>query len=261
MNMQSTARNIRKRIIEVSYEKQTPHIGSSLSCVEILLASYKFKLDQQRIGNENCKVVFSKGHAALAVYATLVELKELDSTSLHQYNNSGSHLYGHVSHKASNIVELSTGSLGHGLPYAIGLCLGQKLNQEEPALVITIMSDGECDEGTTWESALIASHYNLSNLTVIIDRNGLQSLNSTEQTLALEPLREKWVAFGWDVTEVDGHNVNEIYDLLKIGEKPRCIIANTHKGNGVSFMKDSVLWHYKSPSSSEYQTAIVEIDS
>lgn len=259
--MQSTARNIRRRIVEVSYEKQTPHIGSSLSCVEILLASYKFKLDQQKKGNSNCKIVFSKGHAALAVYATLVELKELDPAILDHYNSSGSHLYGHVSHKASNNIELSTGSLGHGLPYAIGLCLGQTLNQEEPAPIITIMSDGECDEGTTWESALIASHHNLNNLTVIIDRNGLQSLKTTEQTLALEPLREKWIAFGWEVIEVDGHDVNKIYELLKIGEKPKCIIANTHKGNGVSFMKDSVLWHYKSPSSSEYQSAIEEIDS
>ena len=254
------AKKIRKSILTVSHAKQSPHVGSCLSCVEILISAYGTKYEFKQNGNDNCKVVFSKGHASLALYCTLVEFGALPQVALEQYNESNSHYYGHVSHKASTDIELSTGSLGHGLPFAIGLALSNKYKLVPNVPVITIMSDGECDEGTTWESALLASHLGLSNLIVVVDRNRLQSLTSTEETLQLEPFAKKWESFGWEVFEVDGHNVGSLSELLKIGNRPRCIIANTHKGYGVSFMRDSVDWHYKSPNDVQFADALDDIE-
>ena len=259
-NSKDLAMRVRKSILEISYRTQSPHLGSSLSCVELLLAAYETKLKLAAIGNSNCKVVFSKGHASLAVYCTLMELGILPISIREKYNQPESHFYGHVSHKASEQIELSTGSLGHGLPFAIGLALGQKMHGYTEAPIIAILSDGECDEGTTWESALIANQFNLNNVIVIIDRNELQSLSSTEDTLKLEPLAEKWQSFGWEVVEADGHNLDALHESIRIGNQPKCIIARTHKGNGVTFMRDSVLWHYKSPNKLEYEEAIKELE-
>jgi transketolase len=146
------------------------------------------------------------------------------------------------------------------LPYGLGIALSRKRNSVT-GKVYVIISDGECDEGTTWESALIANQHNLDNLIVIIDRNRIQSLAGTEETLKLEPLADKWRAFGWDVSEVDGHNYEEIQDSLNARQKPKCIIANTVKGKGVDFMEDTVLWHYKSPNEQELTAALAQIDA
>jgi transketolase len=259
-NFSTIAKNIRRNILSVSYTKKSPHIGSSLSCVEILIAAYNLKLRLEGEGTTQCKVVFSKGHASLAVYCTLVELGMLPLESLDQYNEPSSHYYGHVSHKSSPYVELSTGSLGHGLPFALGLALANKLNLKVESPVIVIISDGECDEGTTWESALLANQFQLSNLIVVVDRNRLQSLATTEQTLKLEPFGAKWESFGWDVFDVNGHDTEMLTSLMKVGIKPRCIIANTKKGRGVSFMENSIAWHYKSPTSQELTEALKELE-
>lgn len=250
---------IRKRILEVAHKSQSPHVGSSLSCVEITLATYLSKLLLAKSGQGNSRVIFSKGHASLALYATLENLGLVEPSQLDSYNLNGSHFYGHVSKLATDQVELTTGSLGHGLPFAVGLSIGDQLSVEKNRSTFVIMSDGECDEGTTWESALIASHFQLRNFYVVIDRNRLQSLEDTETTLALEPFAEKWKSFGWDVVEVDGHSPEMLMSALQGANKPRCVIASTHKGQGVSFMRDKILWHYRPPGDKELELALSEL--
>ena len=169
---------------------------------------------------------------------------------------NGAPLGGHITSLGVKGVELSTGSLGHGLPYGVGIAIGKK-RAEITGKVFVVMSDGECDEGTTWESALLANHHNLDNLVVIVDRNRIQSLRSTEETLKLEPFAEKWQAFGWEVTEIDGHDYSQITESLSTkNSRPLVIIANTTKGKGIKFMENSVLWHYKSPSEDDLQVAL-----
>ena len=183
---------------------------------------------------------------------------------LKTHYQNGSDLSGHVSHKGIPGVELSTGSLGHGLPVAAGMALSAKIDCRDHR-VFALMSDGECDEGSNWEAILFSSHHKLDNLVAIIDRNRLQSINSTEETLALEPFVDKWRAFGWDVVEVDGHDHYELFKVCTKREsasgKPLCVIANTTKGKGVSFMEDQVLWHYRSPQGDEYDAAILELEN
>ena len=169
-------------------------------------------------------------------------------------------LGGHPNHLVPG-VELSTGSLGHGLPYATGIALAKK-KLGYGGQVFVIMSDGELDEGTTWESALFAQHNNLCNLTVIVDRNFLQSLESTESTLSLEPLDEKFRSFNWEVETIDGHDHIKLINVLsKTQLKPKLIIAETIKGKGVSFMENEVKWHYKSPNQEEFEKALKEIEN
>ena len=157
------------------------------------------------------------------------------------------------------VINLSTGSLGHGLPFSVGRALAKKrLGVEGQSFVI--LSDGECDEGSNWEAALLASHHELENLSVVVDRNFLQSLKSTEETVRLEPLAEKWLAFNWDVSIVDGHSHEELHEaIFRKSNMPKLTIANTTKGHGVSFMENSVPWHYKSPNAEELASALNEI--
>jgi transketolase len=159
-------------------------------------------------------------------------------------------------------VEFSTGSLGHGLPVATGMALAAKINEDEH-MVYVLMSDGECDEGSNWEAALFATHHKLDNLVIIIDRNKLQSIHSTEDTLGLEPFVDKWQAFGWNVIDIDGHNFAQLIMACnsKVKGKPLCIIANTTKGKGISFMENQVLWHYRSPQDEEFEAAMKELNN
>jgi transketolase len=251
--------NIRKRLLEVAHKTRSPHVGSALSCVEIVFAAYLQKLRHTPDDYWKTQVVFSKGHAALALYATLEELRLIDPNSLDFYNDDDSQFYGHVSSSASPHIELTTGSLGHGLPFALGIALANRLSGNLDVKTIVIMSDGECNEGTTWESALIANHHELKDFYVVIDRNRIQSLGDTEATLALEPFASKWQSFGWEIHEIDGHNVEALNAALCGATRPRCIIANTHKGNGVSFMTDQVLWHYRPPNADELRDALAEL--
>jgi len=178
---------------------------------------------------------------------------------LDTHYQNGSVLSGHVSHKGVPGVEFSTGSLGHGLPISVGIALSD-INIEQYK-VVCLLGDGECNEGSIWESALLASHHNLSNLTVIIDANKFQSIKTTNETLNLEPFAQKWSAFGWEVHEVDGHNIDELRSALSMKNdcKPKCIIANTIKGKGVSFMENNILWHYRSAQDDEFKNAMNEL--
>ena len=251
-------RSARVSIVEMTSLAKSAHVGSSLSVVEILLASYS------HVGtiNSTSRVFLSKGHAAAALYSVLAELGFITKDMLATYCADGSLLSGHASHNGIPAIPLSTGSLGHALPVAAGVALNDKL-LSLPDETVVILSDGECDEGSNWEAALFAAHHKLSNLKVIIDRNGLQSITTTESTLSLEPLSEKWKSFGWEVRVCDGHNVDDLLSALRganpRNEKPLVIIASTTKGKGVSFMEDRNVWHYRSPSSNDVDLARKEL--
>lgn len=251
----------RTLILQMAHRAKTSHLGSSLSVVDILSVLYSgaANIYPNNFNDRNRDfVLFSKGHAAAAFYSILALKGFFPIKLLETYCTDGSVLGGHVTHGGKPGVELSTGSLGHGLPYGIGIAMSQSRSGSN-AKTFVIMSDGECDEGTTWESALLAQQFQLSNLIVIIDRNRLQSLTGTEQTLALEPFAEKWKAFNWNVITIDGHSHNQIRKSLISQTGPLCVIAETTKGKGVSFMENSVLWHYRSPSDDELAKALQEL--
>jgi transketolase len=193
-------------------------------------------------------VLVSKGHAAAGVYAVLNQFNVVPDSWIDDYCKNGSRLGGHVTSTNVPVLELSTGSLGHGLPFGVGRALAKK-RKAEIGQVFVILSDGECDEGSNWEAALLAGHLELGQLIVFIDRNRLQSLDETEKTIALEPLGEKWRAFNWDVNEIDGHNLEQLTEAVngQSSNKPRLFICNTIKGKGVNFMENSVKWHYRPP--------------
>jgi transketolase len=258
------ANKIRKHALMMTSLGGSSHIGSIFSISDILAVLYgsilKFKSsDPEWIDRD--RFILSKGHAGAGVYAALAENNFFPKAKLKTHYQDGSDLSGHVSHKGIPGVEFSTGSLGHGLPVSAGIALAAKINKKNYG-VFVLMSDGECDEGSNWEAILFAAHHNLNNLVVIVDRNMLQSINSTEDTLALEPFASKWKAFGWNVCEVNGHAHQEISDAImhkESSKKPLCIIANTIKGKGVSFMENQTLWHYRTAKGDEYESALKEL--
>jgi transketolase len=251
------AQAARYDILRMTHSAKASHVGSGLSCIDILSVLYHSiaNIDpEDPTYPDRDRIIISKGHAAAAVYAVLANKGFFSKTELAEYCKNGSRLIGHVTTTVPG-VEFSTGSLGHGLPFSVGLALaGQR--DHSTRRIFTLLSDGELDEGSNWESALIANHYDLKNLTVIIDRNRLQSLTTTEETIALEPLAAKWEAFGWDVLSVDGHNHEALSESLTTKQqKPTCIIAETTKGKGVPFMENKVLWHYRSPNDDDLAAA------
>ena len=234
-------KNIRINILKKTFDAQTSHIGSCFSIVEILYVMYFLKLKKKDT------FVLSKGHAALALYSTLFEKKILSKKIFNSYGKNNSNLMSHVSHKVKG-VEFSTGSLGHGLPYAVGKALGEKINGTKNKVYV-IISDGELNEGTTWESLLFASFHKLDNLYIIVDYNKIQSLDFVKNVLNIEPLNKKIKSFNCNVKTIDGHNVKNIFQSLKLqkNKKPNFIIANTIKGKGIDFMENTISWHYKAP--------------
>ena len=251
----------RQEILKMTSKAKASHVGSALSVIDTLSVIYS---GVANIGPSNMNksdrdvVILSKGHAASAIYSILALKGFFSIQWLEQYCGDGAPLGGHVTSKGVPGVELSTGSLGHGLPYGLGIALSRK-RSSVPGRVFVVMSDGECDEGTTWESALLANHHELDNLTVVVDRNGIQSLKETELTLRLEPFAQKWKSFGWDVHEIDGHDYQELTRSLIEQSKPTVVIAKTIKGKGVSFMEHSVLWHYRPPNDEELSRALTEV--
>ena len=237
------------------------HVGSSLSVIDILAVLYGkvANISPQNLSEpERDIVLVSKGHAAAGVYSILAHTGFFPLDWLDDYCVDGSRLGGHVTAGVPG-VELSTGSLGHALAFGVGIAISAR-RDESKRNVYVILSDGECDEGSIWESALVAAHHDLGNLTVIIDRNGLQSLTTTELTLKLEPLSDKWAAFGWHVKEVDGHNHTQLIEALSsVSDKPTVVLAHTIKGNGVDFMENKVAWHYKSPNKNELANALAQL--
>jgi len=253
MQLKHIAKKIRIRILKLSNSAKSSHIGSSLSIVEILVVLYKFFIQKKNI------FILSKGHACLAYYCVLQKFGYFSDKILKSYGKNNTILLSHVSHKVPG-VDFSTGSLGHGLPYATGRALAEKINKTSNKIFVLI-SDGELNEGTTWESLLFAAHHKLDNLIIIVDYNKIQSLDFAKNVLKLEPLNKKFKSFGCNVKNINGHNFNQIYRsfLVKKNKKPTIIIANTIKGKGVSFMENSILWHYKFPNEKELDIALKEL--
>jgi len=209
------------------------------------------------------RFILSKGHGCGSVYAVLAERGFFPMKWLDTFFQDGSHLMGHITHHGVPGVEASTGSLGHGLSIGCGMALAGKRDARDYR-VFVMLSDGECDEGSTWEPALFAPHHRLDNLIAIVDYNKIQSLGRVEDVIDLEPLGDKWRAFGWAVQEIDGHDFQQIEDaLLSIpfkSQQPSCIIAHTVKGKGVSFMENQLIWHYYSPDKEELAQALAELE-
>lgn len=267
MDTENLAAKIRLHILNMTSRGKSSHIGSGLSIADLLAVLYGeiLNIDPKEPTNDSRdRFILSKGHAGAAVYATLAECGFFPVEKLLTHYQNGSDLSGHVSHKGIPGVELSTGSLGHGLSVGTGMALRAKLDDLAHKIFV-LLSDGECDEGSNWEAILFAPHHQLDNLVVIIDYNKLQSLATVAETLALEPFTDKWKTFGWAVKEIDGHNHSQILESLKNipfeSGKPSCIIAHTIKGKGVSFMENQVLWHYRNAQGEEYAEALKELQT
>jgi len=258
------ARAVRLNVVRMVNKGGSSHIGSVLSIVDILAVLYgrvmNYDVNNPKLETRD-RFILSKGHAGAGVYATLAEVGFFDKSELLNHCQDGSRFSGHVSHKDIPGVEFSTGALGHGFSVAAGMALRAKLDNLDYR-IFTILGDGELDEGSNWEAFMFSAHKNLNNLCVIVDRNNLQSIDTTENTLALEPLVEKVRSFGWHVQELDGHNHAVLEKaLVKHSKKPLCIIANTTKGKGVSYMENSIEWHYKTPEGSQFEQAINELEA
>ena len=251
--MNKITKDIRINILKLTYKAKSSHIGSCLSIVEILAVLYN------NILKKKDRFILSKGHAALALYCTLYQKKYISLKTLNSFGSNKTILMNHVSHRV-NGVEFSTGSLGHGLPVAIGKAIKFKTNKEKNKVYV-LMSDGEINEGTTWEGLLFASHHQLDNLNIIIDYNKIQSMDFINKVINIEPLKSKFLSFGCNVKVINGHNITAIKNALtkSIKNKPNVIIANTIKGKGVSFMENNNLWHYKKPNLEELKRSLLEI--
>ena len=260
---------IRRHGLEMTHLSRGSHIGAIFSLAEIMATLYTGVLNVNPADPampDRDRLILSKGHAGAAVYAALAERGFFPVEELKTHYANGSRLSGHVSHKGVPGVEFSTGSLGHGLPAAAGMALGAK-KDHAPWRVYCVLGDGECDEGSVWETALQARQFALDNLIAVVDFNRMQSLDFCENTLALEPFADKWRAFGWRAIETDGHDVDALraaFDEAKGnlgGGQPTVVIAKTVKGKGVSFMENNILWHYRTPQGEEYEAALRELEA
>lgn len=247
--LENFSKKVRKSILKHAYSSQCSHLGSNLSIVDILTVLYNKFLKI----NKN-SFILSKGHACLALYCVLNEKKYLSSKILSTFGKNNSILMCHTSHKVRGI-ELSTGSLGHGLPVACGIALANKIKNKDDRTFV-LLSDGELDEGSNWEAILFSAHHKLKNLVVIIDYNKIQSFDTVKKTINLEPISNKFKSFGYKVKSISGHNFDQIIQAINTKtSSPLVVIANTIKGKGVKFMENSVLWHYKSLSKENYLKA------
>lgn len=266
LELRSIAKKIRRKIISISHDAKTPHIGSALSCVEILVAAYwRFLKINPNNPDDPCRdrLVFSKGHAATALYCALCLRNFFTEDFLSTYATEGGMLPEHPSPGCAPGVEVASGSLGHGLSIGVGMALASRI-QRFSYRVYVLMSDGECNEGSVWEAAMLAPAKNIQNLAVVVDFNRWQATGRSEEVMALAPLVDKWKAFGWSAHAVDGHDIDELAAVLQNvpdgSGRPVAVIANTIKGKGVSFMEDDNNWHYRIPSEDELKKALTELD-
>ena len=259
MTTKNLAKKIRFEIIKMSYRSKAPHLASSLSCADIITVLYeKILRINKRKKLSSDKFILSKGHAATSLYAVLSHKKYFNKKKLQNYAMKGSLLEEHPNPKI-NGVEAPTGSLGHGLPIGCGIALGAKIKKFQFRTFV-LLGDGECNEGSVWESAMFASAKKLNNLIAIIDYNKWQGTGRSNEILNLKPMEEKWKSFGWKTIIIDGHNHKILLKVLKKKyNKPTAIIANTTKGKGISFMEDDNNWHYRIPSFEEVQMAKKEL--
>jgi transketolase len=266
--LRTLALKIRRSILQMTHRAKSSHVGTSLSIADIMAVLYGDVLrvnPKEPSWPDRDRFVLSKGHGAAAAYAALAHAGYFSvEWTIQEFYKDGSVLAGHVSRTGVPGVDASTGSLGHGLPIACGMALAGK-RDGRAYRVFTVLSDGECDEGSTWEAALFAPHHGLDNLVAIIDYNKIQSFGRVKDVLDLDPLADKWKAFRWSVREVDGHNTNELAQALRNVPfepgRPSCIVAHTTKGKGVSFMEDKLLWHYRPPDDGDIEKALAELET
>lgn len=264
-NLEKLAAQMRGTLVEMSHKAGASHLGSALSCVDIVVAAYFNVLsidpavpdDPQRD-----RFVLSKGHAASALYACLAYRGFFSVEHLDRYGTAGGNLPEHPSPQCVPGVEVASGSLGHGLSLGVGMALAARIRKHDYRVYV-LMSDGECNEGTVWEAALFAPAHNLENLVTIIDYNKWQATGRSDEVMALQPLTKKWEAFGWSVQELDGHDVTALARTMnQVPDgtgKPLAIVAHTVKGKGVSFMEDDNNWHYRIPTEQEVHMARREL--
>jgi len=259
------AENIRKRVIEIIYAAKTGHTGGSLSSIEVQTVLFFAVLNIDPAHPEKKdrdRFILSKGHSVEALYATLEACGFLSRDVLDTYGQYLSPLSGHPTKKVPG-VELNSGALGHGLSVGVGLSIAHKMD-DKSAKTFVLMGDGEQAEGSIYEAAMSASHYQLDNLIAIIDRNKLQISGKTEDVMSLEPLRQRWEAFGWEVFETNGNDIEALINVFAqmdyANKKPKLLISHTTKGNGISYMENLARWHHGVPTEEQYQQAMDEID-
>jgi transketolase len=266
-SLRQLAYRVRCHTLRMVHKANASHVGSCFSMADILAVLYGAVLRVDPAcpdWHDRDRFVLSKGHAAAVVYATLAERGFFPVEWLDSYCRDDSPLAGHITHHGVPGIEVSTGSLGHGLGIACGMALAGKRGGR-PYRVFALLSDGECDEGSTWEAALFAPHHHLDNLVAIVDYNKIQSFGTVREVLDLEPFADKWQAFGWSVRVVDGHDHEQLRNTLDAialePGKPSLVLAHTVKGKGVTFMEDQLAWHYKSPDAPQLAQALAELES
>lgn len=266
LDLQEKVKEIRGTILKTICKGGGGHIPASLSVVEILAVLYYQILQvdpAQPKDPHRDRFILSKGHAVVALYAILADKGFFDKSHLDTFGQRGTILGGHPDMHLVPGIEASTGALGHGFPFGVGMALAAKLDKEKYRIFI-LLGDGECQEGSIWEAALFAPQHKLDNVVAIIDYNKYQALDRLDKIVSLEPLIDKWKAFGWEVREVDGHDITKLNDVFKsipfVLGKPNLIIAHTIKGKGVSFMEDVPIWHYRLPNAKELKIACDELD-
>ena len=269
LDLSRVSNELRARVVRMSHEAGCPHLGSALSCMDLLTVLYGHAARVTPATADDPsrdRVVLSKGHAAPALYAVLERFGFIDPAVLERFNTDGAELAEQPSPGCVPGIEAATGSLGHGLPIAAGLALGAKI-QKTGARVYAVLSDGECNEGSTWEAAMTASAsaFGLHNLCVLVDYNKWQATGRSDDVLHLQDLAAKWAAFGWQTQTLDGHDVPGLIAALdrfaaaEPGDAPTAFVCHTVKGRGVSFMEDDNNWHYRIPTVDEVEAATVEL--
>jgi transketolase len=264
-DLQEHARQIRLDVLDMVFRRQAGHLGGSFSAAEILACLYfhQLKIDPQQPGwLERDRFILSKGHAAAALYSALAWRGFFPYADLENWGRLGAHLQGHPDRIRTPGVEMSSGFLGHGISIAVGMALAQRLGSSRYHIYV-LVSEGDMQSGVAWEGALTAAKYRASELTVIMDYNDVQLDGACHDIMPIEPLAEKWRAFGFNVIEINGHNVAQILDALdaalEVHSQPVAILAHTTKGKGVSFMENNALWHGAVPSPEQYQDARLEL--
>jgi transketolase len=263
--LRELASRVRRDDLKMVYRARLGHLGGDFSVTDILVTLYAAVLNVDPLRPllvERDRLVLSKGHTAGALYTTLAHCGFFARQELATFAAPRSALNGHPSRTKVPGVETSTGPLGHGFPVAVGIALSARL-QGSPRRTFVVLGDGELQEGSNWEAAMTASHYGLSSLFAVVDRNQLQQGARTEETKQLEPLADKWASFGWEVRDVDGHDHAQLLDTFRRPgtARPVAVIAHTVKGRGVSFMEDRVEWHHKVPSAEQVQGALQELST
>jgi transketolase len=256
---QAIAAQLRAKVVEMSHQAKCPHLGSALSCIDILTVVYRdiLKIDPAQADDfGRDRFILSKGHAAPALYATLNYFGFFSDEVMARFNQDGAELAEQPAPFCVPGLEAATGSLGHGLPIGLGIALAGRI-QNTDYRVIVCLSDGECNEGSVWEAAMTAPAFKLSNVTAIVDYNKWQATGRSDEILQLPSLADKWKAFGWHTLEIDGHDHDQLRDALSTTQpdQPVAIIAHTTKGKGVSFMEDDNNWHYRIPTAEEVDQA------